>query len=209
MTATTNTRPLTSGSAAPAKPPSSPGERRAGARGLAQKDHTFRAVLAERGGVPETRVTREDAPVHATGLPPSRGRRGRSDDPPEREPPEPRTVQRPLPADALREPGPASFGAPAPGVTALPLTGGGAVAEPAVLAAVAERVLRSLRVGTDAQGRSLVQLEVAEGPLAGCRVQLRRVAGGVAVEVRDHAGAPDAREDVVIEALRRRGIEVV
>jgi hypothetical protein len=74
---------------------------------------------------------------------------------------------------------------------------------------VAERVLRSLRVGTDAQGRSLVQLDVAEGPLAGCQVQLRRVAGGVAVEVRDHAGAPDAREDVVVEALRRRGIEVV
>ena len=81
--------------------------------------------------------------------------------------------------------------------------------DPAAVAAVAERVLRSLRVGADAQGRSLVQLDFAVGALAGCRIELRRVGCGVEVQVRDEGGAVDPRERDVVEALRRRGIDVV
>ncbi len=202
--------PTPSASAPTAKPPRGGAERAAPGHRPPPKAHGFRAILAESRGIgpsphpPAAAAASPGAgPVEAP-----RPRRGSPDEPPERDP-EPRLPPQRLPEGALREPGPASFGASAASPVPLPSSVGAAAIDPAALVAVAERVLRSLRVGTDAQGRSLVQLDVADGPLGGCRVELRRVAGGVAVEVRDPAGAPDPRELIVVDALRRRGIEVV
>lgn len=196
-------------SPAPSSRPPTGLDRGGAARPPAPREHTFRTVLAERGGAVQTRPAWVEAPSSDQAAAHPRALRGRSHDSSEREPPEPREAPRPRPPDAPREPGPGSFAPSAPGQIPRAEAIAGALVEPATLAAVAERVLRSLRVGTDPQGRSLVQLDVAEGSLAGCRIQLLRVGGGVAVEVRDEAGAPDAREQVVVDALRRRGIEVV
>jgi hypothetical protein len=171
------------------------------------KGAAFRAILAERTGLAEPPAT-SPATVAPGPVGPARTRTRPDEPPAERDrDPEPRAAARTF-FEGLREPGPASFGPP-PAAAAPVSTAPGAVADPTALAAVAERVLRSLRVGTDAQGRSLVQLDLADGPLAGCRVELRRVSGGVTVDVRDGNGAADARESLVVEALRRRGIEVV
>jgi hypothetical protein len=108
---------------------------------------------------------------------------------------------------AMREPGPACFGGP--GVPSIPVPEASAFVSAVEVAALAEQVLRSLRVGTDGHGRSLVLLDFASGALAGCQVELRRVAGGVSVAVRGERGAADPRERDVVAALRRRGVEVV
>jgi len=213
--ATTGPHVKTSGptppaSAPTAKPPRGGAERAAPGHRPLPKEHGFRAILAESRalGPALPPATAPAAPAGGGPVEAPRPRRESPAEPPERDPEHHLAFLR-LPEGALREPGPASFGAAATGPVPLPPTAGVAAIDPAALVAVAERVLRSLRVGTDAQGRSLVQLDVADGPLGGCRVELRRVAGGVAVEVRDPAGAPDPRELLVVDALRRRGIEVV
>lgn len=210
------TPPPTPNASRPALPVPVPGAGRpgtAGPKGALPAGHGqgFRAVLAAaegtRGGA--SGPLPAEPPV-AGATRPARARDPRSGeerrDPDDASPPPPRLP----PLDALREPGAASFGGPAPSPSASsPPAPVASSADPVALAAVAERVLRSLRVGTDAQGRSLVLLEVGTGAFAGCRVELRRVGAGVVVEVRGQDGAPDARARALVEALQRRGIEVL
>jgi hypothetical protein len=82
-------------------------------------------------------------------------------------------------------------------------------AETHELVAIAEKIVRTLRVGSDASGQPLVILELGAGRFAGARIELRRESGGVRIRMRTGRGTDDAHLEELERALRARGIPIV
>ncbi|MBI2897497.1 MAG: hypothetical protein HYY06_28320 [Deltaproteobacteria bacterium] len=81
--------------------------------------------------------------------------------------------------------------------------------DPRALAEIAEKVLRSLRVGADGSGRRVVQLEIGAGALAGAWIELSREEDGVRLRMRGAAGQEHPELVALEAALRARGIPML
>lgn len=81
--------------------------------------------------------------------------------------------------------------------------------DPRTITEIAEKVLRTLRVGADASGRRVVQLQIGAGALAGVWIELRRESGGVRLQMREATGRDHPDLAALEAALRARGIQTL
>lgn len=103
----------------------------------------------------------------------------------------------------IREAGPPHQSASTAAVTATAGT------DPRTITEIAEKVLRTLRVGADAFGRRVVQLQIGAGALAGAWIELRRESGGVRLQMREATGRDHPDLGALETALRARGIQML